>query len=60
VSDRVKLAREIAARTKPRFIEIPRERKRSVSYSEVEYREMRGGLSAEEYRLLFWRKWGRK
>jgi hypothetical protein len=31
-----------------------------VSYSEVEYREMRGGLSAEEYRLLFWRKWGRK
>jgi hypothetical protein len=26
MSDRLKLAREIAARTKPRFIEIPRER----------------------------------
>ena len=26
MSDRVKLARAIAARTKPRFIEIPRER----------------------------------
>jgi hypothetical protein len=25
MSDRVKLAREIAARTEPRFIEIPRE-----------------------------------
>jgi hypothetical protein len=28
MSDRVKLAREIAVRTKPRFIEIPRERQR--------------------------------
>ena len=27
MSDRVKLGREIAARTKPRFIEIPRERR---------------------------------
>jgi len=26
-------AREIAARTKPRFIEIPRERRRSVAYT---------------------------
>ena len=26
MSDRIALAREIAARTKPRFIEIPRER----------------------------------
>jgi hypothetical protein len=60
MTDRVKLAREIAARTKPRFIEIPRERTRSVSYSEAEYREMRGGLSAEEYRLRFWRKWSKQ
>jgi hypothetical protein len=59
VSDRVKLAREIAARTKPRFIEIPRERQRPT-YSEAQLREMRGGLSAEEYRRKFMRKRGKK
>jgi hypothetical protein len=59
MSDRKALAREIAARTKPRFIEIPRER-RSKAGSEKEMRERRGGLSAEEYRLLLIEKWGDK
>ena len=48
MSDRFKLAREIAARTKPRFIEIPRERR--VPFTEEELNSIRGGLTAEEYR----------
>jgi hypothetical protein len=59
-SDRVKLAREIAARTKPRFIEIPRERGRSITYTEEQLTAMRGGLTAEEYRLRFIRKWSKR
>ena len=47
MSDRLKLAREIAA-TKPRFIEIPRERR--VPFTEEELNSIRGGLTAEEYR----------
>ena len=73
MSDRVKLAREIAARTEPRFIEIkpeprrirkrfaeiPRERGGGrVPFTEAELTAMRGGLTAEEYRLKFIRKWG--
>jgi hypothetical protein len=60
MSDRVKLAREIAARTKPRFIEIARERKRSPGLTEAELRERRGGLSQEECTRRFLRKWGKK
>jgi hypothetical protein len=42
------LRREIAARTKPRFIEIPRERRRSVAFTGEQLTAMRGGLTAEE------------
>ena len=46
-----KLAREIAACTKPRFIEIPRERGGGkVPFTEEQLTAMRGGLTAEEYR----------
>jgi hypothetical protein len=49
--DRLKLAREIAARTKPRFIEIPRERGGvRVPFTEEQLNSIRGGLTAEEYR----------
>ena len=72
MSDRVKLAREIAARTEPRFIEIKPEPRRirkrfvemspshgggRVSFTEVELSALRGGLTAEEYRRKFIRKW---
>ena len=51
MSDRIALARAIAARTKPRFIEIPRERGGGkVPFTEEQLSEMRGGLTAEEYR----------
>ena len=66
MSDRVKLAREIAARTEPRFIEIKPEPRRKlrptfieiplqrgggrVPFTEAELTAMRGGLTAEEYR----------
>jgi hypothetical protein len=60
MTDRLKLAREIAARTKPRFIEIPRERRRSVAFTEQQLTAMRGGLTAEEYRLKFIRKWTKR
>ena len=67
MSDRKALARKIAARTKPRFIEIkperraykatcfieiPRERRSGVSFTEEEMTERRGGMTAEEYRWL--------
>ena len=55
--DRVRLAREIAARTKPRFIEIPRERRSSVPFAEVQLTAIRGGLTAEEYRWKLTREW---
>jgi hypothetical protein len=47
--DRKALAREIAARTKPRFIEIPPKR-RGKYLTEAEQKAMRGGLTAEKYR----------
>ena len=51
MSDRKALAREIAARTKPRFIEIPRERGGiRVPFTEERLTAMRGGRTAEEYR----------
>ena len=51
MSDRIALARAIAARTKPRFIEIPRERGGGkVPFTEERMTQMRGGLTAEEYR----------
>ena len=46
MSDRIALAREIAARTKPRFIEIPRERGGGkVPFTEEQLTAMRGGLN---------------
>ena len=50
--------REIAARTKPRFIEIPRERGGvRVPFTEEQLTTMRGGLTAEEYRWKLIGKW---
>ena len=58
MSDRLKLAREIAARTKPRFIEIPRERGGvRVPFTEEQLTAMRGGLTAEEYRWKLIQEW---
>jgi hypothetical protein len=67
MSDRKALARAIAARSKPRFIEIkperrrkspltkttievPRERRSGVPFTEEELTAIRGGMTAEEYR----------
>ena len=59
MSDRKALARAIAARTTPRFIEIPRERGVvRVPFTEEQLTAMRGGLTAEEYRWKLIRKWG--
>ena len=52
-------ARTIAARTKPRFIEIPRKRRGKV-YTEEQLAELRGGMTAEEYRRYLIRKFGNK
>ena len=58
MSDRLKLAREIAARIKPRFIEVPRERGGvRVPFTEEQLTAMRGGLTAEEYRWKLIREW---
>jgi hypothetical protein len=43
MSDRKALAREIAARSKPRFIEIKRERGSKVPFTEEELRAIRAG-----------------
>ena len=60
MSDRIALARAIAARTKPRFIEIPRERGGGkVPFTEEQLSAMRGGLTAEEYRAYIIRKFGK-
>ena len=66
MSDRLELAREIAARTEPRFIEIkpePRRKLRAtfieiprqrgggrVPFTEAELTAMRGGLTVEQWR----------
>jgi hypothetical protein len=50
VIDRVALARAIAARTKPRFIEIPRERRSKVPFTKEQLLAIRRGRTAEEYR----------
>ena len=57
MSDRRALAREIAARTKPRFIEIPRERRSGVPFTETQLNAIRGGLTAEEYRWKLIQEW---
>ena len=58
MSDRLKLAREIAARTKPRFIEIPHERGGGkVPFTDGQLTAIRGGLTAEEYRWKLIREW---
>ena len=48
MSDRVRLAREIAARTKPRLIEIPREKRSGVPFTEEQLTGYAGRLTAEE------------
>jgi hypothetical protein len=56
---KLNLARQIAARTKPRFIEIPRERGGGkVPFTEEQLTAIRGGLTAEEYRWKLIREWG--
>jgi hypothetical protein len=60
MNDRVALARAIAARTKPRFIEIPRERRRKLPFTEEQLSAIRGGMPAGEYRWHLIRKWGDK
>jgi hypothetical protein len=56
-----KLARAIAARSAPRFITIPPERGGSkVHYTEEQLTLMRGGLTAEEYRMKTIRKRAKK
>lgn len=50
MSGRIALGCAIAARTKPRFIEIPREKRMPVPITKEEPAVMRGGLTAEEYR----------
>jgi hypothetical protein len=58
MSDRLKLARAIAARTKPRFIEMPRERGGvRVPLTDEQLTAMRGGLTAEEYRWKLTQEW---
>jgi hypothetical protein len=58
MSDRLKLAREIAVCTKPRFVEIPRERGGvRVPFTEEQLTVIRGGLTAEEYRWKLIREW---
>jgi hypothetical protein len=58
MSDRLRLAREIAARTKPRFVEIPRERGGGkVPFADEQLKAIRGGLTAEEYRWKLIREW---
>ena len=56
MSNRKTLVRAIAARTKPRFIEIPRE---TVPFTEEQLTQMRGGLTAKEYRAYIIRKFGK-
>ena len=59
MSDRKALAREIAARTKPRFIEIRRERGGGkVPFTEEQLTTIRGGLTVEEYRWRLIREFG--
>jgi hypothetical protein len=60
MSDRIRLAREIAARTKPRFIEIRREKRTGVPFTEEQLTAIRGELTAEEYRWKLIREWGEK
>ena len=56
---KLKLAREIAACTKPGFVEIPRERGGvRVPFTEEQLTAVRGGLTAEEYRWKLIREWG--
>ena len=58
MSDRIALAHAIAARTKPRFIEIPRERgggKEPFTWEQLS--DIRERLTAEEYRWKLIREW---
>jgi hypothetical protein len=55
-----KLAYKIAARTTPRFIEIPRERPKRINYTEEQLTAMLGGLTVERCRAKFLKKSGNK
>ncbi len=57
MSDRVRLARAIATRTGPRFIEIPRDKRSGVPFIDEQLTAIRGGLTAEEYRWKLIRDW---
>jgi hypothetical protein len=60
MSNRVKLAREIAARTEPRFVDIPRNPGRHINYTDEQLAAMREGMTVEQYRRQFPRKRGKK
>ena len=47
----------MAARTKLCFIEMKRERRSGVPFSEGQLAAKRGGLTAEEYRWKLIREW---
>ena len=57
---KLKLVREIAACTKPRFVEISREKRSVVPLTEEQLAATRGGLTAEEHRLKLIGEWGEK
>lgn len=48
---------EKLARTKPRFIEIPREKRSGMPFTEEQLTAIRGDLTAEEYRWKLIREW---
>ena len=48
---------KVAVSQEARFIEIPRERRSYVPFTEAQLTAMRGGLTAEEYRWRLIRKW---
>ena len=54
---KLKLAREIAACTKPRFVETSREKRSVEPFTEEQLNDIRGGLTAEEYRRKLIREW---
>ena len=61
MSDRIALPRAIAALTKARFIEIPREHGgHRVPVTEEQLTQMRGGLTAEEYWWTLIGKWAKQ
>jgi hypothetical protein len=58
--ERVKLARQIAARTEPCFVDIPRNRGRHINYTDEQLAATREGLTVKKYRRKSPRKRGKK